>query len=73
MAKNEHCKDGRNKLIKTIEADGWYPLKQKGSHLHFKHPEKRGKITIPYCITKNIELSVLRQAGLKQLKERRIK
>lgn len=66
MAKNEHSKDKRAHLIKLIETDGWYPLKQKGSHLHFKHPSKKGKITVPYCITKNIELSVLRQAGLRK-------
>ena len=26
---------------------GWYFDSQKGSHKHYKHPLKKGKITIP--------------------------
>lgn len=58
-------------LIKFIEADGWYIVNGKGngsSHLQFKHPTKRCKVTIPVSkgsLTKNIELSVKRQAGLR--------
>lgn len=33
--------------IKIVEADGWYFVHQQGSHRHFKHPTKRGKVTIP--------------------------
>lgn len=56
----------RKELIKTIKADGWYMLKMGStSHLQFKHSEKKGKVTVPKDITKNIELSVLRQAGLR--------
>lgn len=64
-----HSKKERKELIKMIELDGWYQLKGKStSHLQFKHPVKRGKVTIPPYITKNIELSVLRQAGLRVYK-----
>lgn len=58
-------KEPRNKLIKEIKRDGWYEVKQSGGHAQFKHPEKRGKVTIPFNITKNIELSVKKQAGLR--------
>ena len=34
-------------IIKRIEADGWRQVSQKGSHRQFKHPEKRGRVTIP--------------------------
>lgn len=55
----------RRDLIKIVEKDGWVKIRQKGSHLQFKHPSKPGKVTIPCEITRNIELSVHRQAGLK--------
>lgn len=32
---------------KLIKADGWYEVKQKGSHHQYKHPSKPGKGTIP--------------------------
>ncbi|EQM70872.1 type II toxin-antitoxin system HicA family toxin [Pseudomonas tohonis] len=35
-------------LVKMIEADGWYLVRVKGSHHHFKHPVKRGLVTIPH-------------------------
>ncbi len=35
-------------MIKIIEQDGWYQLRQKGSHRQFKHHEKKGVVTIAY-------------------------
>lgn len=67
MANKGHSKEYRSKLIKELEADGWYLVRQKGSHCQFKHPIKKGKVTVPYRITKNIELSVKRQAGLRKI------
>ena len=32
--------------IKLIEADGWRLVNTKGSHRQFKHPFKRGRVTI---------------------------
>lgn len=32
---------------KLIEADGWYYIGSTGSHHHFKHATKKGKVTIP--------------------------
>jgi len=34
-------------VIKLVEEDGWYYTKTTGSHRHYKHPIKRGKVTIP--------------------------
>jgi len=55
-------------LIKMIEKDGWYPVRMKGSHHHFKHPEKKGLVTIPHP-QKDVPLgtvySILKQAGLR--------
>ena len=58
-------------LIKLVQTDGWYIVNGKGngsSHIQFKHPIKKGKVTIPVSkgsLNKNIELSVKRQAGLR--------
>lgn len=35
-------------VITKIEADGWYKVGQTGSHIHFAHPTKPGKATVPH-------------------------
>ena len=55
-------------MIKLIEADGWYFVSQRGSHRQYKHPIKKGRVTIPgkpsYELYPDLERSILRQAGL---------
>lgn len=34
-------------LEKIILADGWMLKNQQGSHRHYIHPSKPGKVTIP--------------------------
>jgi predicted RNA binding protein YcfA (HicA-like mRNA interferase family) len=55
-------------IIKLIEADGWYRIKAKGGHRQYKHPVKRGRVTVPGQMNaeldKKTEKSILRQAGL---------
>jgi len=54
-------------LIRRIKADGWIEIGVVGSHHHFKHPVKPGKVTIPHP-RKDLALgtvrSILKQAGL---------
>ena len=64
MSSRGHSTSGRKELIQKLYNDGWFFLKQTGDHIHFKHPIKKGKVTVPWKITKNIEMSVLRQAGI---------
>jgi predicted RNA binding protein YcfA (HicA-like mRNA interferase family) len=56
-------------LIKLIEKDGWDLVKTKGSHRQFKHPTKKGKVTIPgklgVDVPKGILKRILKQAGIK--------
>jgi len=33
-------------IIRMIENDGWYLIRQKGSHKQYKHPVKKGIVTI---------------------------
>lgn len=73
LCRSENANAMRKKvreLIEILEADGWYLDRQKGSHKQYKHPTKRGTVTIPDH-GKNDELehflvsSILKQAGLK--------
>ena len=55
-------------LEKLIQKDGWYFVRQVGSHKHYKHPTKKGKVTIPNHsgdVDKGTANSILKQAGLK--------
>ena len=36
------------KVIKLIKADGWKLVNVVGSHHQYKHPKKKGRITIPH-------------------------
>jgi predicted RNA binding protein YcfA (HicA-like mRNA interferase family) len=33
-------------VIKRIEADGWVQVSQEGSHRQYKHPTKKGRVTV---------------------------
>lgn len=35
-------------VIAAIEADGWVKVRQKGSHVQFKHPDKPGRVSVPH-------------------------
>ncbi len=55
-------------LKKMLEKDGWYLVRTKGSHHHFKHPGKEGIVTLPHPkkdVPKGTVNSILKQAGLK--------
>jgi predicted RNA binding protein YcfA (HicA-like mRNA interferase family) len=57
-------------LIKIIRDDGWFLVRTKGSHRQFKHPSKKGLVTISGNAGDDIAPgtlnSVLKQAGLKK-------
>lgn len=55
-------------VIKRLEADGWYLARMKGSHRQYNHPIKRGTVTVPGKLSKDLAIgtlkSILRQAQL---------
>jgi predicted RNA binding protein YcfA (HicA-like mRNA interferase family) len=55
-------------IIATIQRDGWVQVAQKGSYVQFKHPTKKGRVTVPHP-ERDIPLrtlkSIERQSGLK--------
>jgi len=54
---------------KIIVADGWVFDSWAGSHKHYKHPAKPGKVTIPFHkrprdLKKKTVESIMKQAGI---------
>ena len=35
-------------VIQRLNADGWYEVRQAGSHKQFQHPTKPGTVTVPH-------------------------
>lgn len=54
------------KLIKLLEQDGWYLVDVRGDHHQFKHPARKGRVTVPHPnrdLPTGTIRSVYRQAG----------
>jgi len=60
-------------IIEIIENDGWYQVHQKGSHRQYKHPEKRGRVTIAGHPGDDLAIgtlnSIFKQARIKKPKK----
>ena len=63
-------------VIKILQANGWYqikpPRKKRGtSHKQFKHPTRKGRVTVPCHKGKDLNIweikSIEVQSGLKLL------
>jgi predicted RNA binding protein YcfA (HicA-like mRNA interferase family) len=56
-------------LIRAIENDGSGHVRTRGSHRQYKHPFKKGRVTVPGHLGDDVHpdtlKSVLSQAGLK--------
>lgn len=35
-----------HEVLELLKKDGWYIETQKGSHRQFKHPTKKGRVTV---------------------------
>jgi predicted RNA binding protein YcfA (HicA-like mRNA interferase family) len=55
-------------MIKELNEDGWFQVRQTGSHRIFRHGEKSGSVTVPGALgielSKPTVASIVRQAGL---------
>jgi predicted RNA binding protein YcfA (HicA-like mRNA interferase family) len=55
-------------MISHIENDDWFLVKMRGDHRQFKHPIKKGKVTVPGKLSDDLDpntaKSILIQAGL---------
>ena len=56
-------------LIRLLKRDGWYVLRQSGSHMIMVHPHKRGTLVCPnhgsHEIGKGLEKKIKKDAGIK--------
>lgn len=56
-------------VIKTLEADGWYHVRTRGSHRQYSHSSKTGVVTVAGKLSVDIPPgtlnAILKQAGLK--------
>lgn len=56
-----------NEIERIILNDGWQYKNTVGSHYHYKHPVKKGKVTIPFKrkdLHPDTVKSILKQAGI---------
>jgi len=55
-------------IISALQRDGWVQVAQKGSHVQFKHPIKKGRVTVPHP-ERDVPIGTLKsiekQSGLK--------
>jgi predicted RNA binding protein YcfA (HicA-like mRNA interferase family) len=57
-------------VIRLIEEDGWVRVQMRGDHRLYKHPMKRGRVTIAGHPSDDVHAktlqSILTQAGLRR-------
>lgn len=55
-------------IIKILRADGWYEVSCSGDHHQFKHPTKKGRVTLTHPrkdIPMETQIQIFKQAGIK--------
>ena len=58
-----------SELARLLKKDGWFVVRQTGSHMIMKHPVKNGQIVCPYHgsheVGKGLEKKIKKDAGIK--------
>jgi predicted RNA binding protein YcfA (HicA-like mRNA interferase family) len=61
-----------HEVISILEAHGWRLVRERGSHRHFKHPDRPPVVTVSGKRSDTIPVgqlaSVRRQAGIEELR-----
>lgn len=56
-------------VIRLLEADGWYYIGSVGDHRQYKHPTKKGRVTVRGKMSESMDQfllnSIWHQAGWK--------
>jgi len=54
-------------IVNMLKKDGWVLVRSRGSHHQFKHPSKKGRVTVPHP-KKDVPIgtlkSILKQADI---------
>ena len=57
-----------SELVKQLKKDGWFIVRQAGSHMILEHPIKRGKVVCPYHssqeVGKELAIKILKDAEI---------
>ena len=57
-------------VIVILLRDGWFIVNQKGSHRQYKHPTKKGRVTVAGALSDEVNpktlKSIFKQAGLER-------
>ena len=58
-----------SELFRLLKQNGWYEIRQSGSHVIMQHPENENQITVPYHsgkeVKKGLLSNILKQAKVK--------
>lgn len=59
-----------SELLRLLEKDGWFIVRQRGSHRQLHHGTKPGTVTVAGKLSVDVPsgtlISVLKQAGLRE-------
>jgi predicted RNA binding protein YcfA (HicA-like mRNA interferase family) len=50
-----------SELLRIMKKDGWYEVRQKGSHIIMQHPTKPNIIPVPFHASKEMKKGTLQQ------------
>jgi predicted RNA binding protein YcfA (HicA-like mRNA interferase family) len=57
-----------SELVKILKEDGWFVVRQTGSHMIMEHPVKKGKIVCPFHgsheVGKGLAMKIMKDAEL---------
>ena len=60
-------------VVRMLTEDGWFKVRTRGSHHHFRHPSKPGTVTVPgnpgHDLNPKTLGSILKQSGLRKRDE----
>lgn len=58
-----------SELLRLLKKDGWFVVRQSGSHVIVEHPIKNGQIVCPFHgsheVGKGLERKIKKDAGIK--------
>ena len=63
-------------VVRALQRGGWAILRQTGSHVHLRHPDRGGLVTVPAhsgrTLGRGLLSDILARAGLSQAEFRRL-
>jgi predicted RNA binding protein YcfA (HicA-like mRNA interferase family) len=61
-----------SELLRILRKHGWFEIRQSGSHIVMKHPDRENTVTIPNHgsqeVKKGLLRAIIKQTGIKTTK-----